>query len=605
MKTDNDIDANTNNYIYIKSYINTNENKCKINPFEKIEGKGKIFSLGEDDHISSIKEKNGYTIIISHKINPSSDEKIINYDSLKFVIIKNLSDEKKKKIIFKEIKRQSELKKKDYISLTFIHYDFFIIDYNIIFLFIFLLNGFYLYKIYQNSEKEELCCEDINFENNKYKKYLFIGNSIDNDLHLEYTFLGKPDNVFIFFNFDLSQLASKNSHLNYQLEEKVLGKMCEINVKLKLLKRGINNNKFLYIEKDSLIFVYKERDKLEMSISPFIINYKNKENINKLTNSLLVQINEKMFIIIDLTKNIGLGAGQKTLILGIFEIHYIKDKNLFSTHLLKELSFKIHSENYSINYMSNKKIIIIDHYINNNIDYNTIYYIEFDSNYSVLKINQYEIKLKSRNFYIYEEEQIIRITSIISSHEIIYFLIRNLKKEDYLDVINDLIKDQFQELENGFSTDNNLNGKYSEVKNDIENQNSLLNVCQKKFDIITNSVLKIVQDDICPTSKNEEDVKKVNNIQYNYLNNSNNNYINYTNNFNNSNSNINNLNNLVNPKILIPRQLNYFSPMIPNNTINSINYSVPYNITEQNINNRNIFNQFKNINQMPLNNFQN
>lgn len=591
MKTKND--TNKNNNIDIKTYINTNEKKYKINSPEKIESKGKKLELTKDEegfNISCIKEKNCYTIITLHKNNPSSNENIINHSSLKVVIIKNLSNEKQMKMISKVIDKQSEIKKKDYISLSFMQYDFFVIEETVLFLFIFLLNDFYLYKIYENSEKK-LYCEDIDFKYNNYDKYLFIGNTIDNNLLLEYTFLGKPGNIFIIFNFDLSQLTSEKKEFTYKIQEKILEKNEKVKVTLKQLRRGINIDKFLYVEKDSLIFVYKDKDKMDMLFCPFILNYKNEKNITKLTNSLLLKINEKMFVIIDLTKNIGLGHDKNKLILGIFEINYIKDENIFSTQLLQEISLNINSEDYNINYMSNNKIIIVF----NNLNNTTIYYIALDNNCYVEKINQYEIEFKGKNYSIYEEGESIRLTIKFSSNKIIYFLINNqrIEIENYSDFIKDLIEEKLKDIKIYDSIDQNFNNNYISIKNGIDRQNIRLRNLQKKLDIITDIVPTIIKNDMSSLSKNKEDVKMVNNLKNNYLNN---NINEYNNNFNN---------NIFNSRILVPGQLNYFNPMTPNNTINTINLIDPRNIIDQNINNRNTYNQFSNLNQIPINNIQN
>ena len=208
--------------------------------------------------------------------------------------------------------------------------------------------------------------------------------------------------------------------IKYDLEENPLEPNNNYKVKLKQLKRGLNIDKFLFVEKNFFIFVYKDEKKDKIVSSPFEIKYNDELYITKLISPILLKINEKMYIIIDLKKNTNFVFDEGKVVLAIFEIYYNNDKNIFSTKLLNEINFELKSENYKIFPMSTNKIIIYDEY--------DLYYITLDENCNFKKEFQYQINsLKYNNYYVYKENETIRITSIINN-EINYYILKNIPK---------------------------------------------------------------------------------------------------------------------------------------------------------------------------------
>ena len=119
--------------------------------------------------------------------------------------------------------------------------------------------------------------------------------------------------------------------IKYDLEEKPLEPNNNYKAKLKQLKRGLNIDKFLFVEKNFFIFVYKDEKKDKIVSSPFEIKYNDELYITKLMSPILLKINEKMYIIIDLKKNTNFVFDEGKVVFAIFEIYYNSDKNIFST----------------------------------------------------------------------------------------------------------------------------------------------------------------------------------------------------------------------------------------------------------------------------------
>ena len=122
MGEENQNESKNTNSIEIKTY-SKNENKYSIIPLEDISKETQnIIKFDNDFHISSIKEKEGYTIIILHKVN-SFDDKYINYASLRLEIKKNLSNKIQLKEGFIEIE-EKKIKKIDFESLKFLNCEY-------------------------------------------------------------------------------------------------------------------------------------------------------------------------------------------------------------------------------------------------------------------------------------------------------------------------------------------------------------------------------------------------------------------------------------------------------------------------------------------------
>ena len=106
----------------LENKIDIKTKECKID-FQQTNKNIKTLSFDKDFQISNIKEKDSYTIIALHKIEPLNDNSI-KYVCLKLEIIKNLSFKKnlKKTTIKIEYEKKDEIEiKKKRLSIIIIY----------------------------------------------------------------------------------------------------------------------------------------------------------------------------------------------------------------------------------------------------------------------------------------------------------------------------------------------------------------------------------------------------------------------------------------------------------------------------------------------------
>ena len=181
-----------------------NKEKCQIFPTQEIKGKNEVFGYEKDICLSNITDKFNYTLIILQQTAKKNDD--ILYKKLKIRILKWLPGDK---ILNKDIEiKQEEIIPKKEFNINYLFYDLIKINEKVSFLFILLFKNFYLFKIYENEENneyeldfKEIYIEDKDNIINKSSKYLFAGNSCYNDNIVEYVFLEKPKNHFLYFIF--------------------------------------------------------------------------------------------------------------------------------------------------------------------------------------------------------------------------------------------------------------------------------------------------------------------------------------------------------------------------------------------------------------------
>lgn len=590
-------DSQTINNIEIKTYNNIKVNKIQIIPEEEIEeSQNELTSGKENKFISDIKEKNGYSFITLHKIN-SFDGEYVKYGSLEIEIIKFLQNGNKfiKDII--KIKKEKSIKKIELQSLSFVHYDLFKVSDNISFLFLFLIDEFYFYKLYEKHDDliHYKLLKTIKKESEKKKKYLFLGN-YEYENTLEYIFLEKPKNYFLIFIFNLSSITNENkenNEIDYKTEKRILENNGNQNFKLNKFNRGININKYLFVEEESLKFlIYKDKNnKDKMSMYKLEIEYKDNKLINKIRNPLLLNKNNKMFMIIDLVKNEIFYDKKNIVILGIFEIYFNEEKNKYHTKLLQEVYINIKSENYSLMLISINKFIIIDGL--------TIYNINLDNDCLINKIYSYKVDkiYLSKKFYLNEDEEFIRIY-FYTKNEVSYIKKNKINKimKDYMSFINSTITNKINLELN--KNQHYFSENFNNIKNQLKEQYSQKEDKEKKLEIIAKYAIESTQD----STDNSNDPNKIDE-ERETVNNKNNKNINKNinkNQFNKSQMNPP----LSNEQISYLNQINQMNQI--NNQFNLNNQRKSLNMVDpriNQINTINLYQQLKNINQ--LNNIPN
>ena len=395
--------------VQIKSYIEQDEIH-KIYPKKEIKGDFIDFNYEKNLTISNITDKDGYTVIIFYEL--TKEDKNINLKNLIVRIIKWLPDNKilKKNLEIKVNKTISE----DF-KYGFFYFDIFKIDEKMSFLFIYLFNNIYFYKIYENENNsdnmlyyEELHIKEIeNMDKNNI--YMYLGNTSYNDKKLEFVFLEKTKNYFLYFIFDLSSIDVGRNEVDCNIISRTLDQDILQNNKLRKFWRGNNCDKFIFLENKKFKLILKDNNNdSKMQLYPFDINYNNRMILPEKI-PMICKILDKMYIIIDITKLEEFSNLKNKVILGIFEIYFDEENKIFTTKILQEIYFnvKIKANNgkYNLNLISNKKILIGDdsklYFIifNNNCIAESIY--PFEKYYPSNNLINYYLNNESTNFRVY------------------------------------------------------------------------------------------------------------------------------------------------------------------------------------------------------------
>ena len=395
--------------IQIKSYVEQDEIH-KIYPKKEIKGDFIDFNYEKNLTISNITDKDGYTVIIFYEL--TKEDKNINLKNLIVQIIKWLPDNK---ILKKDLEIKVNKTISEDFKYGFFYFDIFKIDEKMSFLFIYLFNNIYFYKIYENENNsdnmlfyEELHIKEIeNMDKNNI--YMYLGNTIYNDKKLEFVFLEKTKNYFLYFIFDLSAIDVDSNEVDCNIINRTLDKDILENNKLRKFWRGNNCDKFIFLENKKFKLILKDNNNdSKMQLYPFDINYNNRMILPEKI-PMICKILDKMYIIIDITKLEEFSNLKNKVILGIFEIYFDEENKIFTTKILQEIYFnvKIKANNgkYNLNLISNKKVSIGDdsklYFIifNNNCIAESIY--PFEKYYPSNNLINYYLNNESTNFRVY------------------------------------------------------------------------------------------------------------------------------------------------------------------------------------------------------------
>ena len=559
-------EKNSKDIINIKTY-SQQKGKELICQIQNIKGKSDDFNYEEELIISNIKEKDDLTLVVFHKI-IQLDKTKIKYKKLIIRIIKELQHDKSIDI---EITNDTELNINDFLILNFLYYDVFKVNEQVYFFFIFLFNNFYIYKIYEK-EDNKLYYEILNIKNNSNYKieesntHLLLGNSIYNDNILEYAFLEKPKNNFLYLIFNLNSISIENNFVECKINIRNLDKNILDKFKLKKFWRGFNNDKFIFIEGKKFYMIAKDQDDSRMQIYPFEINYENTKILpNKVT--FLVKILDKTYIIVDMSK-LGNFNKNNQAILFIFEIYYDVEKNIINTKIIQEIYININSKdgNFYSNLISTNKLMIIDDQM--------IVYIILNNNCLVdymYLINKKDPKILPRKYNLNSDNEFIRLY-IMNSKKCCFSCTQinikerennynNNKKKKIIDInlnnynsyINSSIKNHMNKLirENRVDFDKN----YNSIKINSNAQNEEIDKSGNAIEKLSKIAVEIIED--IPQEKDASQYNNINNenkkliynsnISNNYINNSVNenkwptNILNYINNTNKMYKNNNNI----------------------------------------------------------------
>ena len=605
--------------IQITSYEKQNEN-YKVYPKLEIIGKYFDFNYEHGLSLSNNYEKDAHTLIILHQTEVV--DKNINYKKLIVKIIKWCSED----ILLKkdiEITQNKIFPLKEF-NPNFLYFDIFKVDDKMSFLSIFLFNHLYFFKIYEKEDNNDISLNyqelklNLNNNINKTNTLLFVGNTLYDNNKLEYVFLEKPNNYFLYYKFDLSSLDIESDEIECKINYRTLDKIFLDKYKLKKFWRGLNIDQFVFIEDKEFKMIIKDNNnKSKMLIYPFVINYK-KKNILPDKVPFLIKILEKTFIIIDISKLSEKSNNDKNHItLAIFEIIFNQNENQFDVKLLQEIDIKINSKdgNYNLTRISENKIMIVDD--------DTIILVILNNNCIVESVYLFNKNLQKK-YYMNNDEKFFRVY-IISPKEYSISCVKISRKNEE--------DNSVQIFENSFNIDmkvydpfigstiaNKINNlkiqnresfykSYNKLKDKLKGENTEAEKGEKRIEKLSISVVETLEDipdekKLLPKNKIQNYQNNFNNNEQNknhqrqnenqikYNNNKINNYYNY--NYYNNKSKMNNqLNNKMNNQMNLNMENNFY--------IFKNNYSNNNNNNNNQINNIKNYNSSFNVNQMNNN----
>ena len=430
--------------ITIKNYEELNIN-YKIYPKREIEGKSIDFEY--ENNLSNLIEKDGLTLMIMHQT------KIINIKSIKYEkltvrLIKFIPENK-------SIQADIEINKEKIFEYfpNFYYYDIFRVSDKISFLFVQLFNEFYYFKIIEKEYDDEYKLEYIRLNNSSIDKidksvnHLYFGNCLYNNNILEYVFLEKPGNYFLYFIFNLSSLEIETKEIECKIIQKNLDKATFAKYKINKLRKGFNSDKFIFIENDSFQLIVKDNNnESQMLIYPLKIDYHQKDVIKE--KFFFLKVLDKNYFILDATNLEKSTINKNNIIIVIFEIFFDENNKIFKGKSLQAIHIKINSKDgkYTSN-CNNNNILITDD--------NTIFYIILNNNCLVESIYSFN-KIHSKNYYMNDNEKYFRIYAMDQRGK--YISCFKINKEN-LEIKRDMEQEHEQEqIQNNSNIDiNNLN----------------------------------------------------------------------------------------------------------------------------------------------------
>ena len=468
-------------------------NKIKVVKKENIE---RLFVNQIEDKIvinAEIIER--FFIIISVKLkNPldlnNQNSKEIKLNSFNITIIKFDTNNNQQININIPIKGEINISTKEFFNNKFYFFDLAMIDDGKAYFFLYIFNQLHFFKLYQ--KEEQLKYNKIKIKNfSNETTILYIGKNYLKDKNiLEVELLLKPNNYFCHISIDITNETKKIEDVEYKIDKEEyknrLNKFIRSNCGLFVFSGKKNNNKYI---------VSTEENKKEIVFRELNINNVSKESNVNLKIICLYNILEKIFIIIDITKEEEENEYKKY---GIYNALFNEKENNYILELMQQLNIKneegIKNYNFNIN-------------ISNIISFNLgkkLYFIHLDQNGFVDTINMILIDSKELNiqkfFYDKSKELSLLILFINNNIYISKFFDEFDKNEKYIsngnkfenkeDKNNRILTGNNQKVKdesiNCISSENNEQTKI----NSIENENNQL------MDDVKNKIEKIILDRI-------------------------------------------------------------------------------------------------------------
>ena len=460
-----------------------------------------------DRFISNIKLIENFIIIISTKISRNLSElnsiKILGFEISIIKLDLNPGEKQEEINISLPLKEQKVITNKTLLVQKYFFSDFIKVSETKNYFHICVFDQLHIYKIYIKDNQLKYNKIELKKFNEK-TKILYLGECFDKKENMvEIELLLKPMN-------NLMTLEISTDDKNQKINEKIFElKYGDKNIFHKYLRSFCG--KFLFTEKetDKKYLIYREND--DMNIKPIEFDLKNNDNNNMDGNNrdihFLYTFENNLYLLAELPKENEEEDGY--IILGIFNLFYNQDKDIYESKLIQKILIKNEGRNK-------------DYFININIDTDisvqtndSLIYIQLGRNGSVeniYRLNTNAKELQISKIILAKFEQKFILLSFIKEN----VFISKLEKNESNDIERNCIINYEQEEKpvndegvNQLKKENEkLIDNYNKINNEKEIEKYSDEALERILTNLNNNIDKIIIDRIEQNNEKLEPIKQ-------------------------------------------------------------------------------------------------
>ena len=460
-----------------------------------------------DRFISNIKLIENFIIIISTKISRNLSElnsiKILGFEISIIKLDLNPGEKQEEINISLPLKEQKVITNKTLLVQKYFFSDFIKVSETKNYFHICVFDQLHIYKIYIKDNQLKYNKIELKKFNEK-TKILYLGECFDKKENMvEIDLLLKPMNNLMILEISTDD---KNQKINEKIFELKYG---DKNIFHKYLRSFCG--KFLFTEKetDKKYLIYREND--DMNIKPIEFDLKNNDNNNMDGNNrdihFLYTFENNLYLLAELPKENEEEDGY--IILGIFNLFYNQDKDIYESKLIQKILIKNEGRNK-------------DYFININIDTDisvqtndSLIYIQLGRNGSVeniYRLNTNAKELQISKIILAKFEQKFILLSFIKEN----VFISKLEKNESNDIERNCIINYEQEEKpvndegvNQLKIENEkLIDNYNKINNEKEIEKYSDEALERILTNLNNNIDKIIIDRIEQNNEKLEPIKQ-------------------------------------------------------------------------------------------------
>ena len=460
-----------------------------------------------DRFISNIKLIENFIIIISTKISRNLSElnsiKILGFEISIIKLDLNPGEKQEEINISLPLKEQKVITNKTLLVQKYFFSDFIKVSETKNYFHICVFDQLHIYKIYIKDNQLKYNKIELKKFNEK-TKILYLGECFDKKENMvEIDLLLKPMNNLMILEISTDD---KNQKINEKIFELKYG---DKNIFHKYLRSFCG--KFLFTEKetDKKYLIYREND--DMNIKPIEFDLKNNDNNNMDGNNrdihFLYTFENNLYLLAELPKENEEEDGY--IILGIFNLFYNKDKDIYESKLIQKILIKNEGRNK-------------DYFININIDTDisvqtndSLIYIQLGKNGSfenIYRLNTNAKELEISKIILANFEQKFILLSFIKEN----VFISKLEKNESNDIERNCIINYEQEEKpvndegvNQLKKENEkLIDNYNKINNEKEIEKYSDEALERILTNLNNNIDKIIIDRIEQNNEKLEPIKQ-------------------------------------------------------------------------------------------------